>query len=571
MNANREKLINLLDKYGFEYLLKDEVLHLYDMRTDSILENPLESDLSKTIRNEQTIFKLDLSKCKKVPKKIKGFKFIEEIVMPKLTDKIPRIVNCPNLYNIEYDASTITIWDKHSFKGWPHQRVAKFSESLTKIVNVDYNVSIDIVDLSACSKLVVSNNAFQLNHSIQKVIFPDSIKEFPRNLFWGCDKLKSVIAPGIEKIYLPFEECKSLSHCIFSPKLNYGYANEIIKSYIERKNDTSLLQTGIILETNNDEMILFSFTNFKYYYAQKVKKRSINQIITFRHDIKVSVDNPSDGYIVIRSNYNDYHAVDILPQGISQISNLSQYYSWNLQRDAIEKLKSEIGYKLNYDIENAIENIINTVNRLDINEIINSYHTVMKRIKPKKVDDNQTVNQLNISNNINLLHAKLDEEDELDEIDNDLIVNLLNISRVANLFHAELDEEDESEKVDDNGTPLYKFFRSVCYSDPYIDTILPCYHSSNNNVNGAKWDSTDTQELAKRDEKIRKRALKYYSKKKHISSLLCHYIQPLIDAAVLSEKSLHISRAKDVLEEYKNHNKTGFKKKVKELNKFFSL
>lgn len=515
MDNIREKLINLLNKDNYDYHIEGNTFCFFDKRVIDIFDYCLNRELANLLRQDKNISVLDLSHCPKGPNKINNFPYIREIIMPELTLLIPEIEDCNGLYSIEFDVSTIRYLKEKSFKGWPLDRKLKFGPSLKDIASFGFMGATDVIDLSECENLRISEHAFQYNNHIKKVILPHTITRLPDYLFFECKKLETVIATGCMNIcWKTLKGCSNLKNCVFSSQFRLTNFEKCIGNETYSQN-----RTGIILGADDTFVYIFSFTDFKYYFAENDGRYKLDDIVTFNHDESINVDF-KDGRILISSNYSDFHAIEIALEEDSEYNSvLSNRYlnkindgslynhNENLQSSAIISIRKNIIPSISSDLRDVVNEIVFQVQNLNIDDIISSYHTDVNEWVKTKVGGDDT-------------------------------------------FYSDINT-------------------SILYTDPYIETLLPSIHSSyKESAYTSKWDYTDVDKIAKEDELNREKARAMYSQEKHIRFLLKHFIASLQEASTLVEKCLHISRAKDFI--ILNYGLYG-KERVMKLNQEFTI
>lgn len=204
------------------------------------------------------------------------------------------------------------------------------------------------------------------------------------------------------------------------------------------------------------------------------------------------------GSIDIYSNYKDNYASNI-SDGFLKTSSRYTGITHNgicvgtedLQENAIQSYY-EVNKILKTDIRDVIKQIEEEVDKLDISSIIDSYETTVSECTHTKIGGDDT-------------------------------------------FYSET-------------------HRRSYYSDAYLETILPSYHSkyedSGYTTNWPRTSKNEIEELHLEDSIIREMARKSYSKEDHITYLIKEYIQYIANKSAEVEHYLHIGRAKEVFEQY---------------------
>lgn len=517
MKNEHATLIELLEANKYDYSLDNDTLIFRDARIKDIENWYSNRKLYHAIRADKSIRVLDLSLCPVVPKTINDFPYIEEIRMPILNKVIPSIQQCPNLYHIDYDASTIIWLEQASFRGWPPIDYIKFSSALKRIDSFGFACKAKIVDFSECINLTLNDHCFQGNDTIRKCVLPRTITKLPSYAFMGCKNLTTLIAPGLRTIVQnSLSGNFKLRRIIFSDKI-------VSERIIQILHNDDFFRThsnpraGIILDIDENFIYLFSFENFKFYYTEINPNFNKFDFVSFTHDLSFSHSVECDG-ILLYGKYAEFHAIKLEDLGISSFYEFSNKYTThssmglcvntiNLQQESYQVLMHEIKEKLNSDLRRNVSEIVSKIESLEIDEIIESYHTTISEWVKTKVGGNDTFYSV--------------------------------VSRGAK------------------------------YNDPYLETILPTYYSyDKESAYTTRWDYADKTKWLKEDEQIRKFALTKYNKEEHISFLLRHYVKSLVLESFKTEKYLHISRAIEVLEQTKLL--TG-KDRIEKLNEIFFI
>lgn len=349
---------------------------------------------------------------------------------------------------------------------------------------------IDSLDFSRCKHMYLTDHAFQ-NSQIKSIILPDHISNLSGHVIFNCHKLASITATGVIQINIDtFKYCNSLKHLQFSEK----FPTDNIDRYFKVR-DTSLC--GIEIGKDDYYSYIWCLTNYEFYYTDLLSDEWSNRIFRFDHIYKHSF-LMDFGSIEIYNNYKEHYASNISEGSlktsgryIKEIRN-GVYVSYeNLQENAI-KYYYEVNKMLKTDIRDVIKQIEEEVDKLDINNIIDSFKTTIKEWTKTKIGGDDT-------------------------------------------FFSET-------------------HRCSYYSDAYLETILPSYHSEYKDsgyTTDWPWTSKEKiDELHLEDSRIREIARKSYSKEAHITYLIKKYIQDIADKSAEVEQYLHIGRAKEVFERY---------------------
>ncbi len=432
--------------------------------------------------------------CPNVPDVISGFPYVTEIIMPTLTDNIPSIANCPKLEKVTFDPSTIKILKEKSFDGWPPIKRISFGEDFEYMESfcISPNAQIESLDFSLCKHMHLTGHAF-VRSKIKSISLPDHITNLPEGVFGGCPNLTSILAIGVIKIgFGALRDCNSLEHLKFAEEFQ---ADNIDKFLVD--DDYETLRCGIEIGKDDIYSYIWCLTNFRFYYTERLSDEWSNRIFSFNH-MNQRCFAMFFGDIHIYSNYKDHYASNISEGFLKTSSRYTKIThngiyvgSEDLQKNAI-KYYYEVDKRLKTDIRDVIKQIEEEVDKLDINSIIDSYETTISEWTKTKIGDDDT-------------------------------------------FYSET-------------------HRCSYYSDAYLETILPSYHSeykdSGYTTNWPWTSKKEIDEMHLEDSRIREMARKSYSKEAHITYLIKEYIQYIANKSAEVEHYLHIGRAKEVFEQY---------------------
>ena len=477
-------LTAILKTGSYKYSYKNGKFTFYDDRIGDITMG-FNGSLYSAIRQENIII-LDLSMCPEVPNVIRGFPYVKEIIMPTLTDKIPSIANCPKLENVIFDSSTIKILKEKSFDGWPPIKQISFGEDFEYVCSfcISPNAQIDSLDFSLCKHMILKEHAFQRS-KIKSISLPNHISKLPYYVFCNCPNLVSILAIGVIDLGInSLRCCNSLEHL----KISEEFSTNNFDSYFN-EDDYVTSRCGIEIGKDDNYSYIWCLTNFRFYYTNRLSDEWSNRIFHFNH-INQRSFRIFLGNIDIYSNYKDHYASNI-SEGFLNTSSRYFMRDKNLQKNAIQSFY-EVNKRLNTDIRDVIKQIEEEVDKLDINNIIDSYEsTVSEWIKTKIGDD------------------------------------------------------DTFYSVTDRGS---------YYSDAYLETLLPSYHYEyNESAYTSNWPRTSKEkidEMHLEDCRIRESARNSYSKEAHKTYLIKEYIQYIANKSAEVEHYLHIGRAKEVFEQY---------------------
>lgn len=489
----KTSLKTILNTGSYKYCYENGKFTFYDNRISDITMGNYNYSLYTAIRQEHIVI-LDLSMCPNVPKVISGFPHVTEIIMPTLTDNIPSIANCPKLEKVTFDPSTIKILKEKSFDGWPPIKQTPFGENFEYMESfcISPNAQIESLDFSLCKHMHLTGHAFQQS-KIKSISLPDHITILPEYVFCGCPNLTSILAIGVIKIgFGALRDCNSLEHLKFAEEFQ---TDNIDKFLVD--DDCETLRCGIEIGKDDIYSYIWCLTNFRFYYTERLSDEWSNRIFSFNH-MNQRCFAIFFGDIHIYSNYKDHYASNISEGFLKTSSRYTKIThngiyvgSEDLQKNAI-KYYYEVDKRLKTDIRDVIKQIEEEVGKLDINGIIDSYETTISEWTKTKIGDDDTF--------------------------------------------------------------YFETHRCSYYSDAYLETILPSYHSeykdSGYTTNWPWTSKKEINEMHLEDSRIREMARKSYSKEAHITYLIKEYIQYIANKSAEVEHYLHIGRAKEVFEQY---------------------
>lgn len=395
---------------------------------------------------------------------------------------------------VTFDPSTIKILKEKSFDGWPPIKQISFGEYFEYMESfcISPNAQIESLDFSLCKHMYLTGHAF-VRSKIKSISLPDHITNLPEGVFGGCPNLASILAIGVIKIgFGALRDCNSLEHLKFAEEFQ---ADNIDKFLVD--DDYETLRCGIEIGKDDIYSYIWCLTNFRFYYTERLSDEWSNRIFSFNH-MNQHCFAMFFGDIHIYSNYKDHYASNISEGFLKTSSRYTKIThngiyvgSEDLQKNAI-KYYYEVDKRLKTDIRDVIKQIEEEVDKLDINSIIDSYETTISEWTKTKIGDDDT-------------------------------------------FYSET-------------------HRCSYYSDAYLETILPSYHSeykdSGYTTNWPWTSKKEINEMHLEDSRIREMARKSYSKEAHITYLIKEYIQYIANKSAEVEHYLHIGRAKEVFEQY---------------------
>lgn len=338
----------------------------------------------------------------------------------------------------------------------------------------------------------LTGHAFQQS-KIKRISLPDHITNLPEYVFCGCPNLTSILAIGVIKIgFGALRDCNSLEHLKFAEEFQ---TDNIDKFLVD--DDCETLRCGIEIGKDDIYSYIWCLTNFRFYYTERLSDEWSNRIFSFNH-MNQRCFAIFFGDIHIYSNYKDHYASNISEGFLKTSSRYTKIThngiyvgSEDLQKNAI-KYYYEVDKRLKTDIRDVIKQIEEEVGKLDINSIIDSYETTISEWTKTKIGDDDTF--------------------------------------------------------------YFETHRCSYYSDAYLETILPSYHSeykdSGYTTNWPWTSKKEINEMHLEDSRIREMARKSYSKEAHITYLIKEYIQYIANKSAEVEHYLHIGRAKEVFEQY---------------------
>lgn len=490
---NINKLKSILDENNCHYTIERNILHLNHTFYEIINER---SKLYNIIRLCKDIKILDYTQSNKIPRIFDGFPFIEQIWLPPLDYSYLPVVNrCPNLKKISFSPEALTEIDGNSFNGWFFLKKLKLGISIKRINYSSITHSyITELDLSECTQLSYIRDAAFSGTRLEKVLLSDKITEIYDGAFSKCINLKEIIAKGVKVIrYGALPLSLSTLRLQFHPSFDYQYI------YDYYKNTSSYRRSGIVLDSDIRYSYVWCFDNFKYYYTEKLTENLINEIVTFnhtnRHEVRIE-----DGYCIISSNYNFFYADKVEKKSPHDIN----YIFINEQDEAMDFYEKTRHLK---SIKDMIHEFDSLVDSLNINEIIDSFHTTIKESVQSKVGGDDTFNSIII--------------------------------------------------------------RKAKYSDAYMETLLPSKSSSRRERGyTSHWDYTTEEQMESiknEDEAFRYQAYEKYNKDEHKRYLIDNFVQNFINNRVSVEQYLHIEDAKKTFQYFLYPREEGWRK-VNKLN-----
>ncbi len=489
-----ETLFSILNEGRYHYHYKNDILSFLDERANDIFLSNYNPKLYNEIRKAQFRV-LDLSALNNAPKEIYGFEFIEEIRMPILKNIIPEIKKCPRLKRVIFDSKTITRLAENSFRGWPKIEDVSFGIQLKEVECFCLAGDIDTVDFSECSNLSLREHAFQRSR-VKHIILPMNIKSFNYYLFFDCKNLETIVAQGvIETKYNSFGEVDNLKSITLSPQYNKDSFFLSLKYSLSHRK----FKTGIFIDSDEQYSYFWSITDLRFYYCKKSEHNYNNNIQNFYIESEKKIEFGGDKILINRDS--DIFYIYELKEGELALSDrytkqcrdgIHILPSVNLQLNAIDNYR-KIKELLSIDIREVIHKITQTVQNLDMDSIIDSYKTTI---------DEHTI-------------TKVGGDDR---------------------FYSTI-------------------ITQASYTDDYIETLLPSYHSNYQDSGyTTNWPWTTKEKIEEyehRDSEIRNKAKNTYSSSEHITILISKYLEHLLQMKVEIEQYLHINRAQEIAAQYR--------------------
>lgn len=247
-----------------------------------------------------------------------------------------------------------------------------------------------VPSFTLCKHMHLTAHAFQRS-KIKSISLPDHITNLPEYVFFDCPNLASILAIGVIKIYFnALRNCNSLEHLKFAEEF---HTDNIDRYFNDDDYDTS--RCGIEIGKDDIYSYIWCLTNFKFYYTERLSDEWSNRIFSFNHMNRRSF-LMFFGDIDIYSNYKDHYASNISEGFLKTSSRYTKIThngiyvgSEDLQKNPI-KYYYEVDKRLKTDIRDVIKQIEEEVDKLDINSIIDSYETTISEWTKTKIGDDDT-------------------------------------------------------------------------------------------------------------------------------------------------------------------------------------
>lgn len=387
------------------------------------------------------------------------------------------------------------------FRDWTYDKLdistLKLGSKLISIESMGFQCAkIKVLDLSECFNLkFIDEHAFQNCASLERVILPSHISTLPRYAFFGLRNLISVTGSNLINFYdNTFEKCDRLEFIQISPEFQRKKLDLSLYKVLNI-DEYNRGRSGIIIGSDKLYTYIWSFTDFRFYFTKKITTEYPNDLIHFVHCFSHSYHISNENICVIdRKNYYKYIAINIEKFNYSSLNPifLTRRRSSdcinldNIQEDAIEILRNKSYIELKpFNI--VLSSIVETVQQLDVDNLINSYKTsITGRTIPK---------------------------------------------------------------IGGDDTHYETRYRGSFYKDAYIETLLPSFYSSTRQrAYTSNWgpQSSELKQIDYEDEKQRRYARENYDKNKHILFLIDNYFDEITEKRKILESRLRISLAKAV-------------------------
>ena len=530
---HKDELIRILSSYHIQFEIHLFLLKIFDasfMHIQDYKSDENNNRIINAIRNCIDIKTLDLSNCINIPKTIEGFPFLTTIIFPLFLNFIPRINDCPSITKISIPKNGVEYIESDNFKNYPPIDELVLDEHLSRIDSYAFSsCMIKRVDLSQCNNLDQRNikiKAFS-HSSIEEIVFPYQVTILPFGAFSNCKQLRTITGSylcgtffdeynkgfaqfdrAVHSCEFCFDNCINLQYIQFSPELSIeGIRLLYCHSGYDEGNSSSDpdgfyydKRCGIVLEIDGFYSYIWCFTDFTFYLSKKLDNTFLNRIVSFYNSNDRNIEM-KDGKCWISSNCNDHIALGV-SLGCNYMFNnkfnkqgcrLGVVTTENDQNKAV-KIYEQQTLLQDVDIRSKVQELETFVDNLDIDSIIDSYHSVREY---KYIS-----------------HYRSDDDERLG------------------------------------------IYRSSSYSDSYLETLLPTqqfisergFSDSNNYELG----SMSEEKLKNDDDIIKKNALERYDKEDHKCFIINRFIIDAIENEKFVEKCLRINEARDLLMRYKN-------------------
>lgn len=539
-----KKLETLLLNLGIEFKIDNSTLTM-SINSEAVVKKKsynegCDFDLICTMLNDcDSIKTLNMAQSRYCPNLFADLIHIESIVLPLQCVVFPRFKNCCSLSNIATSNVEIigprdTSSDDRIFNKCHNLNKIKFNKNLRLLNSYAFFCSdFNFIDLSDCSKLIIEERAFMHCSKLERIILPSHIDKLKDYTFFGCKDLKFIEGCNLTSICRrTFGECFSLEVIPFfvdiaeyeKPRVNRFPRNRKFNlNFFFEKDYYDSSQTGIVLHCDGRYSYIWSFKNFHFYCIDKVLSKLINEFVTFKHDYSISprFKNNSTHFTPM---YNLYRAINIKKicntSDIGMLCGIAPYHisrygdmvDENNQRLAIDDVFSNNKYR-DQPILDVVNKITSMVNSLDVNNIIDSYHTDV--------------------------------------------------------------EEHTITKIGGDDRFYSSITRRSNYSDEYLKTLLPdksTFYSDYGYTSPFYWPWTTKEKRRSMDEEdalTRADAISQYSKIDHINCLLGLHVNRLIREKINLEKYCHIESVKMLFAKHLGKS-TGFEL-ISKLNKICEL
>lgn len=339
---------------------------------------------------------------------------------------------------------------------------------------------------------------------IEEITIPKTWTYIPANCFSGCVSLKRINCEGEIKYidFGAFRECFHLETIDFqAPMLDYFYSHIENKTLVhEQSIDTcfgikDLDICGVIVDdTDLNYYGIWDVFEYKMYYAPKDDEYKIGCLVKCKNRpvvIKNELPNNSTSFKWFKlfecSIIGTYSEKEI-NQISKRKSSIYQYYMGL--------------YQYNNDILEFIEQKKNYVDSINIEDVINNYHSIVDEQCRTKVGDND-----------------------------DWFLDIYTGTNISDVYIDKLLPKESIHQTESiyGGYPSWR-------------------HEEYEYRDGKKWVVTsgidyNRREIEKRNETIREQAKKAYSSKEHLKAIVNNQILQLIESNHTVKSELQIERA----------------------------
>ena len=525
---HKDELAKILSSHKIKFEIHQFLLKIYDASFLICQNHSTEDDdqiIGNSIKNCIDIKTLDLSECDSIPRSIDEFPFIDTIIFPLFLHFIPRIKNCPSLKHVRIPEHGIEYIESRNFENYPQIELLRFDEHL-RIINTNAfsSASIRKVDLSLCVNLESINikaKAFS-SSNIEEIILPIQVNILPFGAFSNCKELRSIKGADLLATYYDeynegyvrfdrtvhtsefcFEKCNNLQYIHFSQELSIEGIKRLFCHVGFREDSNSSesndhyydMRCGIVLEIDDFYAYIWCFTDFKFYVYKKIDDSFLNKIVKFYNSNNRNVE-VEDGNCWFFCNNKDFVALGVTlgcNYHFNEIFNRHGFKDGaitieNDQAKALVLFENQILIS-DVDIEAKVHEFETIVDDLDIDSIIDSYHST------RHYDY--------------ISHYRSDDDEQISVL------------------------------------------RSASYKDAYIEKILPTqyYYSKRGyaDTNNHRLGHLSEEQLHVEDENVKRFARHRYNKEEHKRFVINNFVIEIAQNEKNIEKYLRIEEARQLL------------------------